>query len=239
MRGHSRSTLSSRSAGPRRRGRTTISVTPSMRRTRSGPLRITRRTTTSRPAARGPGPIRFPLQYLGTSGYPTSQCGYMGNAFAATSTTNYRVSFHKGYEDTSASPTAFVVFTRVSASPAVWTVQPSGTCRPARTSPRYGQTTALFCSGTARSRSSSRSQPTSVPTRLAMPPGHAELLPPLDMPIEQIYPPLERPVHGGQGTRRTSARNVGPDRAQGIGDDGAAPRLRAWRRASNRWPNIP
>ena len=58
----------------------------------------------------GPGPIRVPLQYLGTSGYPTSQCGYMGNAFAATSTTNYRVSFHKGYEDTSASPTAFVVF---------------------------------------------------------------------------------------------------------------------------------
>jgi hypothetical protein len=72
-----------------------------------------------------------PVQFLGTPGYPTSECGYMGNSFAATSTTSYRVSFHKGFEDTAASPTAFAVFTRVSVSPAVWTVQSAGACSPA------------------------------------------------------------------------------------------------------------
>jgi hypothetical protein len=46
-------------------------------------------------------------------------------------TTTYRVSFHKGFEDTAASPTAFAVFTRVSGTPAVWTVQPAGSCSPA------------------------------------------------------------------------------------------------------------
>ncbi len=71
-----------------------------------------------------------PVQYLGTSGYPSSECGYMGNSFSANSTTNYRVSFHKGFEDTGTSPTSFVVFTRVSLSPAVWTVQPVGSCSP-------------------------------------------------------------------------------------------------------------
>jgi hypothetical protein len=71
-----------------------------------------------------------PVQYLGTPGYPISECGYMGNSFAANSTTNYRVSFHKGYENTQASPTAFIVVTRTSVSPAVWTVQPAGSCSP-------------------------------------------------------------------------------------------------------------
>jgi len=72
-----------------------------------------------------------PVQYLGTPGYPTSQCGYMGNGFSANSSTGYRVSFHKGFEDTAASPTAFAVFTRISVTPAVWTVQPAGSCSPA------------------------------------------------------------------------------------------------------------
>jgi hypothetical protein len=70
-----------------------------------------------------------PVQYLGTPGYPSIECGYMGNGFVANSTT-YRVSFHKGYEDTPGSSTAFAVFTRVSVSPAVWTVQPAGSCSP-------------------------------------------------------------------------------------------------------------
>ena len=70
------------------------------------------------------------LQNLGTPGYLTTQCGYMGNSFAANSSTNYRVSYHKGFEDTPGSPTAFAVFTRVSVSPAVWTVRPVGTCSP-------------------------------------------------------------------------------------------------------------
>jgi len=71
-----------------------------------------------------------PVQYLGTPGYPSSECGYMGNSFAASGTTSYRVSFHKGYEDTQTTPSAFAVFTRVSVSPAVWTVQPAGSCSP-------------------------------------------------------------------------------------------------------------
>jgi hypothetical protein len=71
-----------------------------------------------------------PIQYLGTPGYPTSECGYMGNGFQAIGSTTYRVSFHKGYEDTASSPTAFAVFARVSLTPAVWTVQPAGSCSP-------------------------------------------------------------------------------------------------------------
>jgi hypothetical protein len=71
-----------------------------------------------------------PVQYLGTPGYPTSECGYMGNGFQANSSTAYRVSFHKGFEDTAGSPTSFAVFTRVSVTPAVWTVQPAGSCAP-------------------------------------------------------------------------------------------------------------
>ena len=38
------------------------------------------------------------------------------------------MSFHKGFEDTAGSPTAYAVFTRVSITPAVWTVQPAGSC---------------------------------------------------------------------------------------------------------------
>lgn len=72
----------------------------------------------------------MPVQYLGTPGYPTSECGYMGNGFAANSSIGYRVSFHKGFEDTAASPTSFAVFTRLSVTPAVWTVQPAGSCSP-------------------------------------------------------------------------------------------------------------
>jgi hypothetical protein len=71
-----------------------------------------------------------PVQFLGTPGYPTSECGYMGNGFQANSSTGYRVSFHKGFEDTAGSPTAFAVFTRTSVTPAVWTVQPTGSCSP-------------------------------------------------------------------------------------------------------------
>jgi len=69
-----------------------------------------------------------PVQYLGTPGFPTSECGYMGNGFNADSSTNYRVSYHKGYEDIANSPTSFAVFTRVTETPAVWTVQPAGSC---------------------------------------------------------------------------------------------------------------
>jgi hypothetical protein len=80
------------------------------------------------------GPSSFstwaPVQYLGTSGYPTSECAYMGNAFNADSSTAYRVSYHKGFEDTASSATSFAVFTRVSVTPAVWTVQPAGSCSP-------------------------------------------------------------------------------------------------------------
>ena len=71
-----------------------------------------------------------PLQNLGVNGNPSSQCMYMGNGFAAPNGTTYRVSYHKGLEDTQTSPTAFAVFTRVSVSPAVWTAQPVGSCSP-------------------------------------------------------------------------------------------------------------
>jgi len=87
-----------------------------------------------------------PVQFLGTPGYPTSECGYMGNGFQANSTTGYRVSFHKGFEDTAGSPTAFAVFTRISISPAVWTVQPAGSCSPTSNvaALRSGDGSALF-----------------------------------------------------------------------------------------------
>ena len=70
------------------------------------------------------------IQFLGTPGYPVSECTYMGNGFASPNGTTYRVSYHKGLEDTQTSPTAFAVFTRVSVSPAVWTAQPVGSCSP-------------------------------------------------------------------------------------------------------------
>lgn len=71
-----------------------------------------------------------PLQQLGVNGNPSTQCMYMGNSFAANKSTTYRVSYHKGNEDTQTSPTAFAVFTRVSVSPAVWTATPVGSCSP-------------------------------------------------------------------------------------------------------------
>ena len=67
------------------------------------------------------------LQNLGVGGNPSSQCGYMGNGIS-NSTTAWRVSYHKGQENIADSPTAFAVFTRVSVSPAVWTVEAVGSC---------------------------------------------------------------------------------------------------------------
>ena len=69
----------------------------------------------------------IPLQNLGVNGNPSTECGYMGNGFS-NSTTGWTVSFRKGAEETTTSPTSFVMFTRVSVSPAVWTVQASGWC---------------------------------------------------------------------------------------------------------------
>jgi hypothetical protein len=75
----------------------------------------------------------IPIQNLGVSGNPTSECIYMGNSFASGTsltdpTTSWRVSFHKGLEDVSNGPTAFAVVTRTSVTPAVWTIAPSGAC---------------------------------------------------------------------------------------------------------------
>lgn len=67
------------------------------------------------------------IQNLGINGNPESECIYMGNGLA-NATTAWRVSFHKGHEDITASPTAFAVVQRTSVSPAVWTVQPVGSC---------------------------------------------------------------------------------------------------------------
>ena len=67
------------------------------------------------------------LQNLGVGDNPSSQCGYMGNGIS-NSTTAWRVSYHKGQENIADSPTAFAVFTRVSVSPAVWTVEAVGSC---------------------------------------------------------------------------------------------------------------
>jgi hypothetical protein len=67
------------------------------------------------------------LQNLGVNGNPSSECGYMGNGFSSSSN-GWTVSFRKGAEEVTTSPTAFVMFTRTSVSPAVWTVQPSGWC---------------------------------------------------------------------------------------------------------------
>ena len=69
----------------------------------------------------------IPLQNLGINGNPASECIYMGNGIY-NSTTSWRVSFHKGIEDVSISPTAFAVVTRISATE--WTVQPLGSCSP-------------------------------------------------------------------------------------------------------------
>lgn len=68
-----------------------------------------------------------PIQNLGVGSNPSTECIYMGNGIA-NSTTSWRVSFHKGNEDTADSPTAYAVVTRSSVSPAVWTVTPVGSC---------------------------------------------------------------------------------------------------------------
>lgn len=75
----------------------------------------------------------IPLQNLGVNGNPATECIYMGNGIY-NSSTGWRVSFHKGYEDVSNSPTAFAVVTRTSISPAVWTITPIGTCSPSANS---------------------------------------------------------------------------------------------------------
>lgn len=69
------------------------------------------------------------MQNLGVNGNPDSECIYMGNSIA-NSTTQWRVSFHKGLEDTANSSSAYAVITRSSVTPAVWTITPSGACSP-------------------------------------------------------------------------------------------------------------
>lgn len=74
------------------------------------------------------GPSAFspfiPIQNLAIG---SSECAYMGNSIA-NSAQAWRVSYHKGNEDVSASPTAFAVFTRTGTN--TWTVAPSGACSP-------------------------------------------------------------------------------------------------------------
>ncbi|HEY5967831.1 MAG TPA: hypothetical protein VIU35_07615 [Chitinophagaceae bacterium] len=69
----------------------------------------------------------IPLQNLGVDGNPATECIYMGNGIS-NNTTTWRVSFHKGLENTETSPTAFAVVTRV--SPTQWTITPMGGCSP-------------------------------------------------------------------------------------------------------------
>lgn len=73
----------------------------------------------------------IPLQNLGVNGNISSECIYMGNGIY-NATTNWRVSFHKGYEDTATGSTAYAVVTRtkVKATDGVdeWTITPVGTC---------------------------------------------------------------------------------------------------------------
>jgi len=69
----------------------------------------------------------IPLQNLGINGNPSTECIYMGNS-VANSTTVWRVSFHKGNENTADSPTAFAVATRKSTTQ--WTITPLGSCSP-------------------------------------------------------------------------------------------------------------
>ncbi|MGZ3881729.1 MAG: hypothetical protein ACXVBF_10345 [Flavisolibacter sp.] len=71
----------------------------------------------------------IPIQNLGINGNASTECIYMGNGFTDGINT-WRVSFHKGMEDTQGSPTAFAVVTRTSISPAVWTISPIGPCSP-------------------------------------------------------------------------------------------------------------
>lgn len=71
----------------------------------------------------------IPIQNLGVNGNPSTECIYMGNGIY-NSTSGWRVSFHKGYEDISNGPTSFAVVTRTSISPAIWTITPVGICSP-------------------------------------------------------------------------------------------------------------
>ena len=77
------------------------------------------------------GPSNFSpfvkLQLLGTTGYPSSICMYLASGIA-TGSDGWRVSFHKGYEDVANLPTAMAVVTRMSVTPAVWTITPVGSC---------------------------------------------------------------------------------------------------------------
>jgi hypothetical protein len=79
------------------------------------------------------GPSDFqpfiPIQNLGVNGNPVSECIYMGNS-VANSTTQWRVSFHKGLEHVANSQSAYAVVTRQSVSPGVWTITPTGACSP-------------------------------------------------------------------------------------------------------------
>ena len=79
------------------------------------------------------GPSAFspftPLQNLGVNGNPSTECIYMGNGIA-NSTSIWGVSFHKGNEDVSTSPTAFAFVTRTAISPGTWTITPVGSCSP-------------------------------------------------------------------------------------------------------------
>jgi hypothetical protein len=72
----------------------------------------------------GTNPV-IPLQNLGINGNPATECIYMGNGIANSSII-WRVSFHKGLEDTQTSPTAFAVVTKVNSN--VWTITPMGIC---------------------------------------------------------------------------------------------------------------
>ena len=87
----------------------------------------------------------IPIQNLGVNGNPSTECVYMGNSLA-NATTSWRVSFHKGNEDSSDSQTAYAVVTRTSVSPATWTVQPVGSCSPNSSvaSLRSGDGTLLY-----------------------------------------------------------------------------------------------
>jgi len=87
----------------------------------------------------------IPIQNLGVNGNPVSECVYMGNS-VANSTTQWRVSFHKGLEDVANSQSAYAVVTRQSVSPAVWTITPSGACSPVSNvaSLRSGDSSILY-----------------------------------------------------------------------------------------------
>jgi hypothetical protein len=71
----------------------------------------------------------IPLQNLGINGNPTTECVTLGGGFSST-TTDYRVSFHRGAEDvsTSASSLVFVTRTKVKVPDGIdeWTITPAG-----------------------------------------------------------------------------------------------------------------